>query len=192
MLEEIYTVSDNTMAFLPDFDGVGGFKTTILEVDDLKECHLNPVELLDQNLRFFGSSLRGASEGTRYILGEVNMYPVIMNLKHQLVWFPTRSPKKNDCVWLALNHIKSYKRNKNQSTKIIFTNGSSLNIEVSFSSFEMRMNRAYALKFRLEYRSSFMLIPPSVQRNFLKYEIIKEANDINYQIHSKDEDSLDN
>jgi len=191
MLEEIYTVNENTIAFIPSYDGVGGFKTTILEIDGFKECHLNPVELVDQNLRFFGSSLKGASEGTRYILGEGNMYPVIMNLKHQLVWFPSISPKKNDCVWLALNHIKSYKQNKNQSTKIIFTNGSSLNIDVSYSAFDKRMNRAYALKFRLEYRSSFLLIPPSIKRSFLKYDIIKEANDINYHIHSKDEDTLD-
>ncbi|WP_102692964.1 competence protein ComK [Rummeliibacillus pycnus] len=192
MVDEIYTVNENTMAFIPFYDGEGKIKTNILEVEDFKDSQLTPIELVDRNLRFFGSSLKGASEGTRYVLGEVNMYPVIMNLKHQLVWFPTISPKKNDCVWLALNHIKSYKKNKNQSTEILFTNGSSLTIEVRFSSFDRRINRACALKFRLDYRSKFMLIPPSVQKNFLKYSIIKDDNDINYQIHTKNEDSLDN
>ncbi|MGG0658071.1 competence protein ComK [Rummeliibacillus pycnus] len=191
MLDEFYTIHENTMAFLPSYDGVGSYKTDILEVDALKESLLSPIELVDKNLRYFGSSLKGASEGTRYILGEVNMYPVIMNHKQQLVWFPTKSPKKNDCVWLALNHIKNYKKNNNQSTEIIFTNDSSLNIQLSYSSFEKRINRASMLKFRLEYHSSFILIPPSIQRNFIKYDIIKDANDLNYQIHSKDKDSLD-
>lgn len=196
MLEDIHIVDENTMAFIPTFDGTGIIKTSILEVDSLKECHLNPLELVDRNLMLFGSSLKGASEGTRYILGKVNMYPVIMNLKHLLVWFPTMSPKKNDCVWLALDHIKSYKKHNNQSTEIQFTNGSSLNLQISYRTFEKRMHRAYTLKFKLEYHAKFLLIPNSIKRNFQQYEIVKEADGVNYKIHSKvegsEEDSYEN
>ncbi|WP_146552459.1 competence protein ComK [Rummeliibacillus sp. SL167] len=189
MLEDVYIVDENTMAFIPIFDHTGVVKTNILEVEYLKKCHLNPLELVDQNLRFFGSSLKGASEGTRNILGEVNMYPVIMNLKRLLVWLPTMSPKKKDCVWLALDHIKSYRQNHDRNTEILFTNDSSLILPISYRSFEKRIYRAYELKFKLEYHTKFLLIPHSIKRNFLRCEIVKEVNGLNYKIYSKDKNS---
>ena len=185
-MEEIYTVNENTIAFIPTIDGFGNVQTDILEVDHLIESHLCPIELVDMNLRFYGSSLKGAHEGTRYILGRVNMCPVIMNLKHHLVWFPTDSPKKNDCVWLSLNHIKSYHENPNKSTQIIFTNNSSLTLEVNFNKFKTRISNAYELKCRLEYSTTHMFIPS--KKDFIQFEIIKDHHDKNYQLHMKEEE----
>ena len=184
MLEDFYIVNENTMAFIPDFNGNGGIETWILEVESLKKCHLNPLELIDYNLRFFGSSLKGANEGTRHILGEVQMFPIIINLKRLLVWFPTTSQRNKDCVWIALDHIKDYSK-KYHNTQVMFTNGSSILLPISFRSFEKRMHRAYELKFKLEYHANFLRIPHNIKNNFLQCEIVKDDNDMNYKIYTK-------
>ncbi len=191
-MEEIYTVNENTVAFIPKNDGFGNVHTDILEVNHLIESHLNPIELVDMNLRYYGSSLKGAHEGARYILGRVNMCPVIMNLKHHLVWFPTDSPKKNDCVWLSLNHIKYYQKNPNKSTQIIFTNNSTFMLGVNFNKFKTRISNAYELKCRLEYSTTQMFTLPKRKNDFIQFEIVKESKDMNYQIHIKEEEKGDN
>ncbi len=188
-MEKIYTVNENTVAFLPKIDGFGNVHTEILEVDHLIKSHLNPIELVDKNLRNFGSSLTGAHEGTRYILGRVNMCPVIMN--HHLVWFPTDSSKKNDCVWLSLNHIKYYQKNTNKSTQIIFTNNSTFTLGVNFNKFKTRISNAYELKCRLENSTTQMFTPPKNKNDFIQFEIVKESKDMNYQIHIKEEEKDD-
>lgn len=189
MLEDIYTVHENTMAFIPVHE-IGKTKTKIVEHNNFDECHLNPIELVDRNLRFLGSSLKGASEGARYILGEINMYPVIMNLKHHLVWFPSSSPMNRDCVWLALNHIKNFRANVDQSTIVTFSNDYEINIEVSYHAFKRRIYHAYDLKFKIEQRIKYIFLNPTKKENSPKYQIVKESNDINYHIRSKNEDDL--
>lgn len=190
MLDDIYTVHENSMAFLPVHDGIGKTKTKIVEFNNFEECHLNPIELVDRNLRFLGSSLRGANEGTRCILGEINMYPVIMNLKHHIVWFPSRSPLNRDCVWLALNHIKNFRENTNKSIIVTFSNDYELDIPVSYHAFKRRIHHAYDLKFKIEQRIKYIFIDPMKKKHSSKYQIVKESNDINYHIRSKDEDDL--
>ena len=190
MRENAYIVDENTMAFIPFFDSNGKVETYILEVDSFKKCSMNPLELIDYNLRFFASSLKGAGEGTRHILGDVYKYPVILNLKRLLVWLPTMSQKNKECVWIALNHIKAYKKQNHNNTEILFTNDSSIILPISFLSFEKRIHRAYELKFKLEFHAKFLQIPHSVKNNFFQCNIVKEADGMNYKISKKDKPNI--
>ncbi|MFD1929210.1 competence protein ComK [Sporosarcina siberiensis] len=114
---------------------------------------LGPTKLIDHNLKYYGSSLRGAGDGARMILGRGNMYPVLFNEKEPQCWFPSKSPQKEDCIWFALHQIKDYIEVSKQETKVTFRDGSSFIIDISKASFDSRVSKAYKLIGRRVYRT---------------------------------------
>ena len=183
LIKHVYALSIETLALIPFYENATGkVKTKIMELGGVTLSGLNPIEIMDANLKFSGSSLTGAGQGTKHILGKVKMHPVTIN---ERVWFPVFSPKKDGCIWLALNHIKRYSAYGSLGTIITFTSGTELIMDITVSTFERRMNRACALKAQIEYYTFYMRIPPKEKRNYAKYEIIKEENSINYQINRK-------
>ena len=55
---------------------------------------LRPTDLIDANLKYYGSSLKGASDGASMILGGKNMTPIIVNEKRGIYWFPVNRLQK--------------------------------------------------------------------------------------------------
>jgi len=128
--------------------------TTIRIANRERIVELGPTKLIDHNLRYYGSSLRGASDGAQMILGRSNMNPVIFNEKDKQCWFPSKSPRKEDCIWFALHQIKDYIKVSKQKTNVIFRDGSTFIVDISKASFDARVNKAYKLIGKREYRTN--------------------------------------
>lgn len=148
-----YVLDNNTILFSPMYDEFGYLHTTVRDVNGIFNTELGPTLLIDFNLRYYGSSLRGAIDGANMILGNGHMNPVIVNEKLDLYWLPSKSPYKDDCIWFALHHIKDYFDADGKRTKIIFSNGSTIIIEMSRNSFDLKVQKAYKLKGKLESRT---------------------------------------
>lgn len=148
-----FVLDHDTILFLPRYDESGCLQAIVRDASGSFDVDLAPTLLIDYNLRYYGSSLRGAIDGTNMILGYGHMNPVIVNEKLSLYWFPSKSPYKDDCEWFALHHIKDYFDIGGKRTKIIFSDGSTHIIDMSRSSFDLKVQKAYKLKGKLEYRT---------------------------------------
>lgn len=143
--KEFY-MNKETVLFAPKTDDYGNLYTCILENDHLFRHALSPTELMNENLKYYGSNLDGAIAGARVILGRICMSPIVVSDSHGLYWIPTKSRKHKDCAWLALHHIKSYEAVGKKQTRVLFSNGSTYDVGMSFYSFEKRVKRTYKLK----------------------------------------------
>ena len=136
-----YVINHNTILFLPKTNEFGELYTFVLENTSSFEVKLGPTELIDFNLKYYGSSLKGAKEGANMILGVGKMSPVMINEKLDLYWFPSKSPAKEDCIWFALHHIKETIKLPNTRTKVIMSAGNIINDKMSKESFDRKIQK---------------------------------------------------
>ncbi|WP_313150287.1 competence protein ComK [Lysinibacillus capsici] len=151
-------MNSETMMYMPVYDSFGNLCTQVYEKNNEYISTLPPTKLLDFNLRYFGSSLRGAFDGSKMILGKLNKNPIVVHERCNILWFPSRSPLHPGCIWFAVHHIDDYVAVDKKRTKITFMNGKEFIVDVSVNALESRIQRAFLLKYRLEKRTKYLLV----------------------------------
>jgi competence protein ComK len=73
-----------------------------------------PLEILNDSIKCIGFDLRGAMETARWLLGNKNMCPVMVNPVHRICVIPDKSSKHND------NSIDSFQISYNMKQFSIF------------------------------------------------------------------------
>ena len=177
-LRKDFILNYETVLFNPKFNKYGEIYTWILENNQFFLVDKSPTELMDANLQYYGSSLKGASDGARKILGSRAMAPIVVNIIQGVYWFPSKSPSKSDCIWFALHHIKDYDKLDKRITRITFMNGSTLDLHISPYSFDTKVKNAYLLKGKVEDRANDTATRISESKAI--YHFTKGDHDINY------------
>src|SRR5690606_21695579 len=93
------------------------------------------------------SSLKGAMDGTRSILGNISMLPIMISKELDIYWFPCHSPSREDCVWLSLAHIKKTDSILPSQTKIYLNYNHILILDMKKKRFEKKRQRACQLRY---------------------------------------------
>ena len=145
-----YEVNYDTQVILP----IEGSKSKVIESDN--EYVVNPTvqEVLEHSCEYFGSSYEGRKEGTRKMLGITHKSPIIVEESQKMIFFPTTSPERSDCIWINLEKIEKYYKIDNRKSAIVFKNGDKLEFDVSYGSLSNQILRATRLKFILDERTS--------------------------------------
>lgn len=178
--ENKYVLKKETILLIPEYDEVGNLTTVLLEGEKVIRVSMRPTELIDYNLQYHGSSLRGASDCARLIFGEIRMSPVVINEQMGMYWFPVFSPSRAKCIWFALHHIKDYKCIGNNQTIVFLSNGSTITLDMRKDTFDKKVQRTLLFKHRMESRLSysFMLRKESKEH----YCIRKQQDGRNYTL----------
>lgn len=147
-----YAIKQETMVILPEYNTEGYLHSRIYNRHGVSTTDLSPFDLIDYNLRFFGSSLRGSLDGARTILGNGSMNPVILHKELDILLFPCKSPFKEDCVWFSLRHVTGSVSAGKSQTQVSLSNGSTITINVSKHAFNKRIQKAYEFRFKMQAR----------------------------------------
>ena len=145
-----YEISRDTLAIIP----ISSCQSKIIEGDDNLIINKNSTKIVDDSCKFFGSSLRGRCEGTKNLLGINYKAPIIVEESSEIIFFPTNSPRIDDCVWISLNNIEKYQRT-NGKTKVVFKNGTEIDVDVSFNTIDNQVLRSTRLESILRKRKNF-------------------------------------
>lgn len=145
---ELYEINNSTLAII----SMGRKSSKVLEEDGSKIIANSSFAILDHSCRYFGSSYAGRKEGSVSIIGNSYKIPIVVEESQDLVFFPTTSPDDEDCIWLAINKIKAYKKRKYSTTSVIFDNDTIINIPLSFGSFQNQIFRASRLCYLINVR----------------------------------------
>jgi competence protein ComK len=108
MLEK-YEINYNTLAIVP----INTRVSKVIEKERTYIVNKKSIEIIDESCRFFGSTFDGRHQGTKEMIGITYKSPIIIEESQGIIFFPTSSPRYNNCFWLALNKIKSSKKNAN-------------------------------------------------------------------------------
>lgn len=172
-----YVLNNDSSLILPEYDQTGELISVVMENDELYRVDLKPTELIDYSLRCYGSSLRGAIDGAKTILGGVSMFPIVMNIIPNAYWFPSMSPYQPACVWFSFSHLKDYASLNKKQTKILLNNNSEIVLDASYYSFDNKVNNANKLKYMIERQTSIEMIYEQKS----PYHIRKKEKDRNYR-----------
>lgn len=178
-----FVLNYETFLFYPHHDDFGNLTTAVFGNQQSVLVGMKPTALIDFNLKYHGSSLEGANAGAKAILGNVKMPPIVINKTLGIYWLPMKSPSKADCVWLALHHVKDYSNAGEGRTKVIFTDGFSVTLEVSHYSFHKKVQRAYELKGKIDRRTRELEFLPGEQQSYLNEKISEYAFEADLQMH---------
>lgn len=146
MLKKNYWINKETVYFSGEFDKEGQLCTRIVRGYMSYCVKMNSLKLIDESLKKFGFSLRGALDGSKDILGNKNMRPIVINAYLGIYLFPSKSPGKPDCTWFSLLHVLNTESISRKETKVYLSYGHTVVIDMKESNFNRRLNRALELR----------------------------------------------
>ena len=144
-----YFINKSTCAIIPIEKEV----SRVIELEDVFIVSKSTKDIIEESCKYFGSSYDGRIEGAKDILKMSYKLPIVIEDFNNIIFFPTSSPRFDDCYWLCLNNIKSYVKDGKYS-KVDFVNGDVFNLDVSYYSLENQIFRATMLSSLIRKRQN--------------------------------------
>ena len=149
-MKKEYEINEGTLAVL----SVDNKTSKIMEDEQDYVVKQSSFDVMDHSCRYFGSSYEGRRQGAKEIIGANYKLPIIIEDGRNIVFFPTLAAEDNECMWSAVNKIKSYHPAEYNTTKIIFFNNVSLTVPLSYRSVQNQIFRATRLSYLLKTRKN--------------------------------------
>ena len=144
---DCYYINRATCSILPIDKEV----SQVYELNDTYIINKSVKDIIDESCKYYGCTYQGRLEGTKKILGMNYKLPIIIEEFNDLIFFPTSSPRFNQCIWLSLNNINTYEKDE-KGTKIVFKSNFELVLDLSYYSVENQIFRATMLESILRRR----------------------------------------
>ena len=149
-MKKEYEINEGTLAVL----SVDNKTSKIMEDEQDYVVKQSSFDVMDHSCRYFGSSYEGRRQGAKEIIGANYKLPIIIEDGRNIVFFPTLAAEDNECMWIAVNKIKSSPHAVSNTTKIIFFNNVSLTVPLSYRSVQNQIFRATRLSYLLKTRKN--------------------------------------
>ncbi|CCY27722.1 MAG: competence protein ComK [Candidatus Faecisoma sp.] len=147
MMYENYEINENTLLIIPVSDEI----SKIYELNETFFISKSVKHIIDHSCKYFGSSYSGRYEGTKHLIGMNYKLPIIIEETKEIIFFPTCSPRQKECCWLSLSNIENYKSN-GKKTSVQFKKNITVDIDMSYGSFENQIFRSTMLLMNLKKR----------------------------------------
>lgn len=123
-----YEITQKTLALVP----LGKTKTIVYENHDCYIVESKLSKIMDDNCKYYGSSIEGRIKGTYSLTGFNYKSPIIIAEDKNLIFFPTCSPRLKECSWINVNNINKILK-KPDGSIIEFINKEILEFDVSYN-----------------------------------------------------------
>ncbi|MFZ3578660.1 competence protein ComK [Virgibacillus sp. DJP39] len=151
-----YEITPFTMAVLAQHGHSNEYTTCVMETQEEFFVEPSPTKLIDYACKSFGASLKGRQDGTKDICNITHKAPIAVDPSSGMYFFPTISPLNAKCSWIAHSHIDQMKIAENQCTEIVFKNGKSIIIDVSYGSMLNQIQRTAQFRYLLDNRIKYL------------------------------------
>lgn len=144
-----YEINNSTLAVI----SIDSCSCRVLEEEAEYIVNKSSYEIIDNSCKYFGSSYQGRYEGTKNLIGMNYKLPIIIEESRNIIFFPTTSPRLDDCYWISLNKISNYTI-EDDKVYILFKNGTKIKVNISFFALENQILRASRLESVLRHRKN--------------------------------------
>lgn len=134
--ETIYVIRKGDMVIRPKYDEYQQTNgTEIIRFDQTrKEIPFKVQRIIERSCKFYGNNYISKKAETNRITGISSKPPILLTPLFPTYFFPTHSDRQEENIWINMHYIENVKELKNRKSKIIFANGDSLTLNVSFHS----------------------------------------------------------
>ena len=144
-----YEINKDTLAIMP----ISEDNCKVIETEMEYDISMPTLSVIERSCEYFGSTYEGRYIGTKNISGITHKSPIIIEDTNKIIFFPTTSPNRAECIWISLNNILTYEKGSKKGTsRIRFKNGSILELYISIGSLNNQIMRSSRLKYLLEER----------------------------------------
>lgn len=140
-----YLINEETCALIP----VNDKRTTVYELNNKFTVEQNVLKIINDSCLKYGSSYSGRAAATKYAIGYTHKSPICMNERTLNIFFPTKSPRINDCAWISYNNIFIYSR-KGKECTITFKNNVTVALKISYLTIQNQLFRSSRLEYYLK------------------------------------------
>ena len=144
-----YFINRGTCAIIPISKEV----SKVIEFEETFLVNKSTVEIMDESCKYFGSSYKGRLDGSKAILKMNYKLPIVIEDFNTTIFFPTSSPRFDDCIWICLNNIEHYSKNDHGSI-ITFSKECYLELDISYYSIENQIFRSTMLESLIRKRKN--------------------------------------
>lgn|SRR5574344_325690 len=144
-MQDSYIINNETVAVI----SCGDNYSKVIENDRIISVKMSSYDILDLSCKYFGSSLLGRIEGSKFYLGSSYKVPILVDESRMLLFFSTRSHKMNDTCWIAYKKVDNYRKDVD-GVKILFDNQQILNLNETYAVFENQYLRAQKLYSKIQ------------------------------------------
>ena len=135
-----YEITSETCALI----SISENETEVIELGKKFIVEEKLTDVLRRSCEFYGCTLEGRIKGSQTQLGMKYKLPIIIENTKELIFFPTSSPRLENCSWISLKNIKHYEENRFGSI-IEFIDDNKLILPISLESLENQIFRATKL-----------------------------------------------
>lgn len=178
-----YTISPNTSLIYPHYDEHGKLCSTVMCGGEFIHVEMSPTDIVKHSLLKYGSNLPGSIEGTKMILGDILMAPVVISEVLGMYWFPSKSPSSKECLWFSLEHILTIQEVSKERSNVIFQSGTTFAVDSGYERLASKHQRTCLLKYLIEAQTQRMKMERKMTRSV--FMIYKNRKDRNYQIQEE-------
>lgn len=179
-----YLINENTVLLMGVYDECANLCSMAFDGEDQLLILVPPLKLINNVLLGLGSDFNGATNSTKFILGTINMPPVYIHSKPGICLMPTKSIKRQNCVWLSHSHIHQTRPIGHSKTEVTLSFGHTFVLDMREHAFNNKRQRAKHLKEQINKNSqrsvSFFIEPKK------GYHISEDQKDNKYNVTKKD------
>jgi competence protein ComK len=144
-IKESYMINQYLMYMAGYYDRNGKLCTLVKELNRIFMVDQSPLQILEYSINCIGFDFKGALFSSKWFLGDIKMYPVMVNPIQKICLFPIKSAKHPDTLWFNPVHIKRTVGIMRE-TEIEFTNSQTLRVKSRISSFNHKLQTAEQLR----------------------------------------------
>ncbi|MBC3079807.1 competence protein ComK [Staphylococcus capitis] len=134
--ESIYVIRKGDMLIRPRYDEYQQTSgAEIIRFDkSRKESPFKVQRIIERSCKFYGNSYLSKKSETNRITGISSKPPILLTPLFPTYFFQTHSDRQDENIWINMHYIDSIKELKNRKSKVIFANGESFILNVSYHS----------------------------------------------------------
>lgn len=130
-------------ALIPKFDEFNKPYTIVVRSKSYEKVNLTPRQLIDQELKVHGSSLKGAREASKTVLESSSLHPIMVPKSPLIhIWFTSESMRNDTCRYFLLHRVVTVKHHEENHSIVLLTNGEQIKVAVPRSVMRRRLNEA--------------------------------------------------
>ncbi|MCB5236649.1 MAG: competence protein ComK [Niallia nealsonii] len=167
LIVDKYCINYYTLAVLPYILTNGTIYSKVYEHDNVFLCKLSPLMIVKTTCGYLGSSYEGRRDGTRKLMTYHHKLPIVIDDFNSIYFFPTHSPRNNNCAWISLHHILDTKKIEVSKVRITFQNLQKIEVDISLYTLRNQIMRTNSLKTLQRYNHEASINPKLTYKSLL-------------------------
>lgn len=144
-----YQISPKTLALLPAKQIA--YDTIAIEQNATKHIRMTPLQIIQAACYNNWTTYEGRRQAVHHHTNFKQKVPIPIDIQKGIYFFPTQSPNNIHTIWIAYQHIAHLtKATHTNHTIIHFTNGQTLELDISMHILQKQIERTFQCKWKIE------------------------------------------